>query len=345
MNLYCYAERDFNMNSRSYTILRFLGRLLLRGAVLIALLALAGMVYQTAATEADQRNFPPPGNLIDVGGFKMHIDCEGTGSPTVILESMAGGVSAQWGWIQPEVRKATRVCVYDRAGFGWSEPDPSAPTLERTIRNLHTLLVNANIQGPYVLVGHSLGGVYMRKYAAEYPDQVAGMVLIDSANPQQWVSYPELFAESDRFLGMLDGIQVATQLGIAHLYFDLGGKMDFSALPEPQKSQFEAIWSTPDYFRAQEAEMREARGIWAEALDLKGLEDRPLMILSRGVDLDHNWMAYESELTTLSTNSELLQVEGANHGGLVFQAEHARVVGEAIVQVVDSVRDGTRLAG
>ena len=95
----------------------------------------------------------------------------------------------------------TRVCVYDRAGFGWSEPDPETPTLARTVRNLHTLLVNANIAGPYVMVGHSLGGVYVRQFAEDYPDEVAGVVLVDEANPQQFVKYPELFGESDSLCG------------------------------------------------------------------------------------------------------------------------------------------------
>src|SRR5512147_1895156 len=102
--------------------------------VFLFVFSLTGMIYQTAATEADKKNFPPPGNLIDVGGFKMHIHCEGTGNPTVILDAMSGGVSAQWGWIQPEIQKETRVCVYDRAGFGWSEPDSEYPTLARTVR-------------------------------------------------------------------------------------------------------------------------------------------------------------------------------------------------------------------
>src|SRR5512138_1677548 len=184
-----------NTITRSQKIISFLKRSLIGVIIFVLVLAISGTVYQTAATESDKRNFPPPGNLIDVGGFKMHIHCEGAGSPTVILEAMSGGVSPQWGWVQPAVQKETRVCVYDRAGYGWSESDPEAPTLARTVRNLHTLLVNANVEGPYVMVGHSLGGVYVRQFATDYPDQVVGMVLIDEANPQQFVKYPELFAD------------------------------------------------------------------------------------------------------------------------------------------------------
>lgn len=333
-----------NTESRSQKIISFLKRSLFRAMIVILVLAIAGTIYQTAATEADQRNFPPPGNLIDVGGFKMHIHCEGTGSPTVILEAMSGGVSAQWGWIQPEVQKETRVCVYDRAGYGWSQSDPEAPTLARTVRNLHMLLVNANIEGPYVMVGHSLGGVYVRQFAADYPDQVAAIVLIDEANPQQFVKYPELFAEGDHYAKMLSGIKFAARLGVTHLYFALGGEMDFAGLPEPQQSQYKAIWSSPRYFEAQGTEIRAGRSIWADALKLGGLGNKPLMVITRGVHLDYEWTKYQADLATLSTNSRHITIEGANHTALVFDQKYARIVSDAILQVVNAVRGGAPLA-
>ena len=249
----------------------FLKRSIFFLTIFVLVLAIVGTVYQTAATEADRHNFPPPGNLIDVGGFKMHIHCEGEGSPTVILEAMSGGSSPHWGWVQPEIQKVTRVCVYDRAGFGWSELDPEPPTLARTVRNLHTLLVNANIEGPYVMVGHSLGGVYVRQFAADYPEEVAGVVLLDEANPQQFLKYPELFKEGDKYLQMLNGIQFVARLGFWHLFFALGGEMDFSELTEPQKSQIKAIWSSPQYFQAQGAEIAAGHGIWADASEPEGV--------------------------------------------------------------------------
>jgi pimeloyl-ACP methyl ester carboxylesterase len=332
-----------NTPSRSQKIIYLLKRGLIRATIFVLILAIAGTIYQTAATEADRRNFPPPGNLIDVGGFKMHIHCEGKGEPTVILEAMSGGTSAYWGWIQPEVQKETRVCVYDRAGFGWSESDPEPQSLARTARNLHTLLVNANIEGPYVMVGHSLGGVYVRQFAAEYPDEVAGVMLLDEANPQQFVKYPELFAEGDDFIGMLNVIKFLNRLGVGHLYFAFGGGMDFSTLPEPQRSQMEAIWSTPQYFETQGAEIAAGREIWADALNLKGLGDLPLMVVSRGVNLDFEWSKYQADLATLSTNSLHIMVERADHGGLVFNPEFAGEVNKAILQLVDAVRTGKQL--
>ena len=106
-------------------------------SVFLFVLAVTGMTYQTASAEADLKRFPAPGNLINFGRFKMHISCMGEGSPTVILETLSGGTSSYWGWVQPEVAKTARVCVYDRAGRGWSEPDPEPITLARTVRNLN----------------------------------------------------------------------------------------------------------------------------------------------------------------------------------------------------------------
>lgn len=332
------------MNTRSPKIIRFVYRTLLGITVLVPVLATIGVIYQTAATEADRRNFPPPGNLIDVGGFKMHIHCEGQGSPTVILEAMSGGASPYWGWVQPEVAKETHVCVYDRAGFYWSDSDPEPQSLARTVRNLHTLLVNANIPGPYVLVGHSIGGLYVRKFAEEYPGLVAGVVLLDTGHPQQFNQYPELFAEGDSYLKVITGLQVLERLGLGHAYFALGGEMDFAELPEPQKSQVKAFWSSSHYFEVEGMELRAGREIWADALKLGGLGDLPLMVISRGLGLDHDWARYQDELAALSTNSSHITVEGADHGGLVFNPEHARVVSQAIVQVLESVRSGERLA-
>lgn len=193
------------------------------------------------------------------------------------------------------------------------------------------------------MVGHSLGGIYVRQFAANYPDQVIGVVLIDEADPQQFVKYPELFADGDNYLKMLGGIKFATRLGVNHLYFALGGEMDFAGLPEPQKSQFKAIWSSPKYFETQDAEIRAGRSIWANALELGSLGDMPLMVVSRGINLDYEWNKYQSDLATLSTNSHHIMIDGANHGALVFDQKYARMVNDAILQVVDVVRGGTQL--
>src|SRR5690554_6307359 len=204
----------------------WLRRLLIGFSVALFVLAMAGTLYQTAGAEADRRNLPAPGHLIDVSGFKMHIFCMGEGNPTVILEALSGGSSSYWGWIQPELARSTRVCVYDRAGRGWSEPDPEPITLARTVRNLQTLLTNARIEGPYLLVGHSIGGIYVRQFAADYPDQVAGIVLMDASHPFQYDRYPGLLKENERYLQQSSAFPLLARLGVFRLYFSLGGEID-----------------------------------------------------------------------------------------------------------------------
>ena len=119
---------------------------------------------------------------MDIGGYRLHINCTGKGSPTVVVDAGWGDSSAGWGWVQPEVAKTTRICTYDRAGMGWSEVSPQPRTAREFAKELHTLLKNANEPGPYVLVGHSMGGNTMRVYAHDFPAEVAGLVLIDPQN-------------------------------------------------------------------------------------------------------------------------------------------------------------------
>ncbi len=154
------------------------------GGLLLVLTA-AGVTFQYVATRISELRYPPPGKLVDIGGYRLHLDCSGEGAPTVIMDSGAGGNSLSWSLVQPEIAKFTRVCTYDRAGLGWSEPGPLPRTSRQFVKELHALLVNAGIKGPYVLVGHSLGGMNMRLYAGSYPGDVGGMVLVDSGHEDQ----------------------------------------------------------------------------------------------------------------------------------------------------------------
>src|SRR4028119_2508178 len=165
---------------------------LLRLAVALLALAVAGAIYQAIVTELAERAYPPPGQMIDVGGHRLHINCAGRGGPTVVLDAGSGGSSAQWVRVQREVSGTTRVCAYDRAGMGWSEMGPDPRDAKQITGELHTLLGKAGIEGPYVLVGHSFGGMYMQTYAARYPDEVAGVGLVDSpTDPDRFGQPPE----------------------------------------------------------------------------------------------------------------------------------------------------------
>src|SRR6266487_2016894 len=161
-------------------VLRWAGRGLAALFVLIAILALAGASYEAIAAAGDARRYPPPSQLIDIGGYRLHIQCVGTGSPTVVLDAGLSGSSLDWRLVQPELGRSTRVCAYDPAGLGWSPPRPQPRTPRQIADELHTLLTNAGIAGPYVLVGHSLGGKNVRLFALSHPNQVAGMVLVEA---------------------------------------------------------------------------------------------------------------------------------------------------------------------
>src|ERR671938_464341 len=161
-------------------VLRAIGRTLAALVGLIVVLGLVGASYEAIAAAGDARRYPSPGQLVDVGGYRLHIQCVGTGSPTVVLDAGLGGSSLDWSLIQPELGRTTRVCAYDRAGMGWSDAGPQPRTPRQIADELHTLLTNAGIAGPYVLVGHSLAGKNVRLFTIAHPDQVAGMVLVDA---------------------------------------------------------------------------------------------------------------------------------------------------------------------
>lgn len=140
---------------------------------------LAGATYQGAATALERRQFPHPGSLIDIGDRQLHLHCLGEGSPTVVLEAPAAGMSAAWGWVQPSLAQTTRVCSYDRAGLGWSEAGDQPYEPSAVAEQLHTLLERSAERGPYVLVGHGLGATFAKLYAARFGADVRSLVLVD----------------------------------------------------------------------------------------------------------------------------------------------------------------------
>ncbi len=154
-------------------------RAVIRIAAVLFFLVLAGATYQGVATAFERRQFPHPGRLVDVGGHQLHINCAGQGSPTVVLEAGAAGMSAAWGWVQPEVAKVTRVCSYDRAGLGWSEAGDRAYNPADVAPSLKALLDRSGERGPLVIAGQGLGAAFATLYAASYGDAVAALVLVD----------------------------------------------------------------------------------------------------------------------------------------------------------------------
>ena len=304
------------------------------GRTVAAMLALGtvGAFYESAAEARDARAFTPPGQMVDVGGHRLHIDCVGTGSPTVVIDAGWGDWSATWSSsVQPGVAVATRVCTYDRAGYGFSEPGPLPRTADRIARELHTLLERAGVPGPYVIVGHSLGGAHARVFAHEYPAEVAGVVLIDSMNPLTPAPPAADAAESSR--GDFFVTLPARVGALRALAGPLGLKAD---LPPSVAGAYVASWVTPRHMQVWMLD--EGRAI-ARSLDqahaVTSLGATPLIVLSRGLNQDAVHAAEQAALLELSTNS--LQVFAERSGHNVEIDQPAAAV-DAIVRMVDWVR-------
>jgi pimeloyl-ACP methyl ester carboxylesterase len=314
----------------------------------IATLAVIGAAYQTVATQMDKRAYPSPGQMVDVGGYQMHVYCTGAnveGSPTVILENGLGSISSAWALVQPEVAKGTRVCSYDRAGTGWSDSSPDARDAQHITQELHTLLQNANIPGPYVLVGWSMGGLYARAYVAQYGDEVTGLVLIDSSHPDQWTSTPEAVAQFESFAKMNSVAPVLARLGVMRV---MGLLQPDSGLPMPHNEALKASFAATKDWDAQSAEFLAWPATAAQLHESEPLDNTPLFVLTateHGTPLKQEqlWQGWQIELASLSTNSVHQIVDGADHASFWRDPETAKVSIRAILQIIEAARTGEPL--
>ena len=243
-------------------------------AVLVILLAAAGATYQTVATRADARRFPEPGRLVDIGGYRLKLNCTGTGSPTVILESGLGDVSPEWEPVQTEIAKFSRVCSYDRAGYGGSDAGALPRTSSRIAQELHALLQHAGEKPPFLLVGHSFGGYNVRVFNGKFPQEVAGLVLVDSVQEDQYTALPPVWvstAMQKHFRSQATWAPLLIDLGVARLRLRAAGQDDDSYLYLQTK-----------YLRARASEVENIRASAEQARAAGGLGDKPLVVLTAG---------------------------------------------------------------
>jgi len=320
--------------------MRWTGKALLWLVVALVVLAVVGAIYQAIATERDERAYPPPGQLVDVGGYRLHINCVGEGSPTVILEAANLGMSAHWVRVQQQVAQTTRVCAYDRAGLGWSERGPQPRDARKISSELHTLLKDAGIEGPYVLVGHSYGGLYVRVYADRYPEEVAGVVLVDSTHPEQFTRSPQgrTMYEQNRRIGAV--IPWLTRLGVIRLFNFYSAHPD---LPAQQRAQIEAFNSSTQHVVTTVEEFRATPQTTAQVRGAATLGAKPLAVITAG-EQSSGWLEMQDELAALSSNSIHRVVDGATHESLLYDKGDAQVTSAAILEVVEVVRNDHPLA-
>jgi pimeloyl-ACP methyl ester carboxylesterase len=260
----------------------------------------------------------------------------GTGSPTVVFEAGLGAMSAGWSWIQPEIGKFTRTVSYDRAGLGWSDASPAHPSALLTVWRLHKLLQMAGVPGPYVLVGHSMGGLLVRVFANLYPDEVAGMVLVDASHPDQFKRHPAIRRHMHSGFQMLKKVPFLTRIGYVRLVRLFHSMAE--GLPARQRSEAEAFLSSLRHLSTTLKESMAWNELCAEVRCSRGLGNKPLAVVSAGRDQLPGAAELQVELAALAAASIHRVVEDATHVTLITHRDHALAVVEAIRSVVEQVR-------
>jgi pimeloyl-ACP methyl ester carboxylesterase len=302
---------------------------------LLTLIAAAGAGYEQIASASDTASYPAPGRMVDVGGYSLHLDCRGQGSPTVVMDAGLGASSLDWALVQPELARTTQVCTYDRAGMGWSDPGPAPRSPARLAEELHALLRNGGVPGPYVLVGHSLAGKTIRMFAASHPADVAGMVLVDARS-----EIVDANADMKGFAAALEAqaaaYSLARRLGIARLF---GGKLIALPLVQPALATQMALFETGSTAIAETTQEGLNRATNDKALASASLGSIPLVVIASGESMANlpDWPAAQKAMARLSTNGRLLVAEGSGHA---IQLEQPAVVINAVDHLIHALRGG-----
>jgi len=310
---------------------------------LITVLLLSGAAYQFISSKIDENAYPPPGKLVDIGGYRLHINCTGEGGPAVILDSGLGGNSLEWTLVQPKLEKFTRVCSYDRAGQGWSDESPLARTSQNIVHELHTLLHKAEIPEPYILVGHSFGGINMRLYASHYPNEVAGVVLVDSAHEDQLKKIPMTLPNKtvELFLGYIgyNRIRLLQYLPLI--------KETLKPFPNDVQEMYLTKISTTKFNRTALEELFYLEESLKQLKTAGGfLDDKPLIVITAGKypnseetgesqeslnKEDEILKALQKDLVTKSTKGKQIMAEQSGH---MITREQPEIIVEAIREVI-----------
>ena len=304
--------------------------------------SIAGGMYQIHGTAKDIRKHPPPGEMVEVNGHRLHLLCEGEGSPTVLLEHAGGSSSMQWALVQPALAEDTRACSYDRAGFGWSDSSDDALDVQHAVDDLHQLLRASRLDGPIVLVGHSYGGNVVRLYAVQHPEQVLGVVLMDPGHFLDQPGVPDDVAS--KWEGQGAFIQnwgfVFARIGLFRAFGTSTGDLPDDAASAirgfaASNKQWDAIKAQYSAFPASSEQL---------VLETRDLGAKPLIVLSAteppGAERDA-WTELNRDAARLSSNSDHRVVEGADHLGLATNRAPSAEVTRAIRDVIDAARAGS----
>lgn len=287
-------------------------------AILIVFICI-GASYQFVSTSLDNNYYKPPGQLVDIGGYRLHMLLQGKGDSTVVLDAGLGCLSLDWSFVQSESAKFAQVVSYDRAGYGWSDESPHPRTSLQMVDELHRLLERANLKKPYILVGHSFGGINIRLYENLYPDEVKALVFVDSCHERQDTLLVEDFENElidnltswgNPYLG-----RFSTPLGISRIlgYFSQV-KQDLNVFPEEIQNKYLSFISSNQYARTVWEEDRH----FSESLrqleqSNRHLQNKPLIVITAGDPDDSVWNRLQKEIALLSNASVHFYAKESDH--------------------------------
>jgi pimeloyl-ACP methyl ester carboxylesterase len=303
---------------------RWTVRILIGLCGLICVTALTGAAYQWLATRKELAASPPPGHLVDIGGYRLHLWCTGHGAPAVILDAGLGGTSVGWGFVQPEVARFARVCSYDRAGMGYSDPGPSPRTARRIASELAELLAHSGMPGPVVLVGESIAGFTVRVFASDHPERVAGLVLVDASHEDDAHEVPGMA----RFVPLLSTIGVFRLLGVT-----FGGRVE-SVAPSVRRYAQATSFRAAGYQAAAD-EIIHIRETVSEVRSSRRKLTIPVLVVTGARGADETWRRLQQDEASLSERGCLIVAQNSGHVVSVNQPE---VVVDAIRTVVETAR-------
>ena len=341
-------EENEPKRKRRSCVLRKFKRTLLVGLAAAILLPVAGYLYERSELKRIAEEVKPPGELVNIGGRSLHLHVQGEGSPTVILEAGLAGGHLDWTLVAPEVAKVTRVVTSDRAGLWWSDVATTSQTARRVVEDLCTALDKKHIEGPFVLVGHSLGGLHARMFYYMHPDDVAGLVLVDSSDESDMATLPkecrDKAAEAEQVLGLASKLST---FGVTRLMAKMLPKGEFgpdiTAFPESVQS----AWVDLGNRRSQlETIVHELYVLGETCTQINEaaipLGDLPLTVLTAGKapfdfgqDYLDAWMDVQTGLVKLSSSSSHRVVEDSAH---YIHIEKPDVVIEEIRRIVERLR-------
>lgn len=337
---------------REKSLKRWVKRLFWTFLALVGLVALCGATYELIAEHRDRQRFPQVGTSFTTGTFSLNLNCAGSGKPTVILESGLGIPAIGWQLVQPGIAKFARVCSYDRAGYGWSEPGPLPRTSREIAVELHTLLQNAHVAPPYVLVGHSFGGFNVRMFNFLYPSEAVGFVLVDSSQEDQETkmrrSIREENAKELRQMGRMDSVMAfLIDFGIARAAS--ARNADAQKLPADLHEELTYLQLQKKYADAVFAEESSLDDSIDQVRGAGNLEKKPLIVLTAGESIDipnvskedsdeffASWVGeLQPRLAHLSARSRQIVLLNSHH---LIPFEQPQAIVDAVHEVIADVK-------